>query len=88
LNRGVEGRGDGKPRLSDLRDSGEIEQEADVVLMLHPHERNPSDPTLQQIDVLIEKQRNGPTSLVTLDYRRPATRFEEPKIRIFGGPLT
>lgn len=86
LNREVEGRGDGKPKLSDLRDSGEIEQEADIVLMLHPHPPNPADPTRQQIDVLVEKQRNGPKSAVTLDYRRPFTRFEEPKIRIFGGP--
>jgi len=86
LNRGVEGRGDGKPRLSDLRDSGEIEQEADVVVMLHPHEKNPADPTRQQIDILVEKQRNGPTASVTLDYLRPFIKFEEPKIRIFGGP--
>lgn len=77
LNREVEGRGDGRPKLSDLRDSGEIEQEADVVMLLHPHPPNPTQPSRQTIDVLVEKQRNGPKSAVTLDYRRPFTRFEE-----------
>lgn len=85
LNREVEGRGDGKPKLSDLRDSGEIEQEADIVMLLHPHQPNPSDPTTQQIDVLVEKQRNGPKSAVTLDYRRPYTRFEQPLPTQLGG---
>ena len=85
LNREVEGRGDGKPKLSDLRDSGEIEQEADIVMLLHPHQPNPADPTTQQIDVLVEKQRNGPKSAVTLDYRRPFTRFEQPLPTQLGG---
>jgi replicative DNA helicase len=76
LNREVEGRGDGRPKLSDLRDSGEIEQEADVVMLLHPHPPTPGEPGRQQIDVLVEKQRNGPKSTVSLDYRRPFTRFE------------
>lgn len=76
LNRQVESRGDGKPKLSDLRDSGEIEQEADNVILLHPHEPSAYDPSTQVVDVLIEKQRNGPTACISLTYRRPFTRFE------------
>lgn len=78
LNRDVEGRPDARPRLSDLRDSGEIEQEADVVLLLHPHPKSAVDPSRQTIDVLVEKQRNGPIQPVALEYIRPFTRFEEP----------
>ena len=77
LNREVENRGgDGKPKLSDLRGSGEIEQEADEVILLHPHPPSPSDPAMQIIEALIEKQRNGPKAAVSMTYRRPFTRFE------------
>lgn len=77
LNRQNVNRADTKPVLSDLRDSGEIEQEADVVMMLHPEER-PADgqrPKCESISILIEKQRNGPTGEVKLDYVRPFTEF-------------
>lgn len=76
LNRGVEGRQDHEPRLSDLRDSGEIEQHADNVLLLHRRPGQPPEAEVWSIDVKVEKQRNGPTGPVTLAYRRPVVRFE------------
>jgi replicative DNA helicase len=76
LNRGVEGRADHKPMLSDLRESGAIEQDADVVLLLHrPSYYNPDDsPGLAQ--VIIAKQRNGPTGTVELVFIGDQMRFE------------
>ncbi len=68
LSRAVESRG-GKPRLSDLRDSGSIEQDADVVMFLHNENKNKEDVDPNKInivEVLIEKHRNGPTGVVKL----------------------
>lgn len=76
LNREVEGRG-GKPRLSDLRDSGEIEQHADRVLMLWREADLPSDQEVWPIEIAIAKNRNGPIGDLTLNYRRPVLRFED-----------
>lgn len=77
LSRGVEQRGAGaKPQLSDLRDSGAIEQDADTVLFLHrSSERNFSDP-VEQIEAIVAKQRNGPTGDITLSFRKANLRFE------------
>ena len=72
LSRAVESRG-GKPRLSDLRDSGSIEQDADVVMFIHRDDRyndNSDKPNITEI--LIEKHRNGPTGKVEL-YFDPRT---------------
>jgi replicative DNA helicase len=76
LNRGVEDRPDRRPRLSDLRDSGEIEQHADNVLLLWPHPDAEPHAEVWPVDVIVAKQRNGPTGDVTLAYRRPVMRFE------------
>lgn len=77
LNRQNVNRSDTRPMLSDLRDSGEIEQEADCVLLLHPEP--PTNGCIrnshEQISVLVEKQRNGPTGEVRLEYVRPYTEF-------------
>lgn len=80
LNREVERRGDGKPQLSDLRDSGEIEQHADDVFLLWPQDI-PTQPDgthapVQEIRLCIEKQRNGPKGIVSLNYVRRFVRFE------------
>ncbi|QEL14649.1 replicative DNA helicase [Limnoglobus roseus] len=75
LNREIENRTDGKPKLSDLRDSGQIEQDADSVILLHPQ---PADPKalVQDVDALLEKNRHGPRGVVPLLYRRANVRFE------------
>jgi replicative DNA helicase len=77
LNRENEKRSGGKPRLSDLRESGEIEAHADVVVLLNPQAERPVDnDQFRLIDVIIAKHRNGPTAEVTLGYRGPVVRFE------------
>jgi len=66
LSRAVEQRG-GKPRLSDLRDSGSIEQDADVVMFIHREDKYKEDSEKPNIaEILIEKHRNGPTGKVEL----------------------
>jgi len=66
LSRAVEQRG-GKPRLSDLRDSGSIEQDADVVMFIHREDRYKSeDEKDNKAEILIEKHRNGPTGVAEL----------------------
>lgn len=66
-----------RPRLSDLRESGAIEQDADVVLMLFREDYyNPTDENRGQAEVIIAKQRNGPTGTVKLAFIREYTRFE------------
>ena len=79
LNREVEG-ANRKPQLSDLRDSGEIEQHADRVLLLHRDAGLSPDQPVWPIDICIRKNRNGPTGEVRLAYRRPTLRFENSAI--------
>ncbi|MBI2104023.1 MAG: replicative DNA helicase [Candidatus Omnitrophica bacterium] len=68
-----------RPRLSDLRESGAIEQDADVVLMLFREEYyNPTDENRGTAEVIIAKQRNGPTDTVKLTFIKEYTRFESP----------
>ena len=76
LSRAVEQRG-GKPRLSDLRDSGSIEQDADVVMFIHREDKNNPDSDRQNIaEILIEKHRNGPTGRVELHFDDKRTSFQ------------
>jgi len=77
LNRGVELREDKRPRLADLRESGAIEQDADVILFLHrPEAYNPEDRP-GEAEVIIGKNRSGPTSIITLTWRAEFMRFED-----------
>jgi replicative DNA helicase len=78
VNRASEDRQDHKPRLSDLRESGSIEQDADTVVMLHrPGLFDKSDERADKVlDVIIAKQRNGPTGEITLTYLKQYMRFE------------
>jgi replicative DNA helicase len=77
LSRAPERRETFRPRLSDLRESGAIEQDADVVLMLFREDYyNPSDENRGIAEVLIAKQRNGPTGTVKLTFIKEYTRFE------------
>jgi replicative DNA helicase len=79
LNRGVETRDDKRPRLADLRESGAIEQDADIVMFLHrPDAYDPEDrPGLAEI--IIAKHRSGPVGIVNLQWRKETMRFEDQK---------
>jgi len=75
LSRAVESRG-GKPRLSDLRDSGSIEQDADVVMFIHREDRGKDESEKTNIaEILVEKHRNGPTGKVELYFDEKTTTF-------------
>jgi replicative DNA helicase len=79
LSRGSEQRqGDKKPLLSDLRESGSIEQDADVVAFIHREEYydRENEDIKGQAEIIIAKQRNGPTGTVKLAYLSDYTRFE------------
>ncbi|MEO0079967.1 MAG: replicative DNA helicase [candidate division WOR-3 bacterium] len=81
LSRAPETRGgDKRPQLSDLRESGAIEQDADVVLLLYrPGYYNQKDPTLRgKTELNIAKQRNGPTKTIELVFLEECMRFENP----------
>ena len=86
LSRAPEQRGgDHRPQLSDLRESGAIEQDADVVLFLFREEfYKKNDPSLEgKAELIIGKQRNGPTATVHLNFIRKFTRFATPEFREF-----
>lgn len=78
LNRASETRqGDHKPQLSDLRDSGSIEQDADLVMFIYREEvYKPSEENAGLAELIIAKQRNGPTGIIKLAFLREFTRFE------------
>jgi replicative DNA helicase len=80
LNRSPEGREGHRPRMSDLRESGSIEQDADVVMLLHREDYyHRGELDYQQdntAELIIAKQRNGPTGTVRLTFREKITRFE------------
>jgi replicative DNA helicase len=68
LNRGSEQRADKRPTMSDLRDSGQIEQDADAVILLH-RPTNPDGSPTGAISLIVDKNRHGPTAEVTLRWR-------------------
>ncbi|MFA6077664.1 MAG: replicative DNA helicase [Candidatus Paceibacterota bacterium] len=75
LSRAVESRG-GRPRLSDLRDSGSIEQDADLVMFIHREDKYKDDSERPNIaEILIEKHRNGPTGKIELYFDDKKTTF-------------
>jgi replicative DNA helicase len=81
LSRAVEARGEGLPRLSDLRESGALEQDADVVAFIYREDMymdksQPPTEAAGTAELIIAKQRNGPTGVVKLAFIREFTRFE------------
>jgi replicative DNA helicase len=77
LSRAVESRTDHRPQLSDLRESGAIEQDADVVVLLLREEYYSPTPDNQGVaEVIIAKQRNGPVGTLKLAFIKEYTRFE------------
>ena len=73
LNRNPEARADKRPQLSDLRESGAIEQDSDVVMFIH---RDDADPEKKrQTELIIAKHRNGPTGNIRLDFEPSLTQF-------------
>lgn len=77
LSRAPEARGDHRPQLSDLRESGALEQDADVVVFIYREEEYDSTPENKGVaELIIGKQRNGPTGTIKLAFIKEYTRFE------------
>jgi replicative DNA helicase len=78
LSRAPESRSDHRPQLSDLRESGALEQDADVVVLIYRddvYNRDPNSPEAGTAELILAKQRNGPTGVVKLAFLREQTRF-------------
>lgn len=75
LSRAVEQRADKRPQLSDLRESGDIEQDADVVMFLHSKDTEPESDVTHP-DLIVEKHRGGPVGTVPLRFYRKTSAFE------------
>lgn len=78
LNRASEQRADKMPAISDLRESGSLEQDADMVILLHRESVNDRDnPRAGEADFILAKQRNGPTGTVTVAFQGLYSRFQD-----------
>ncbi|MEO0564510.1 MAG: DnaB-like helicase C-terminal domain-containing protein, partial [Chloroflexota bacterium] len=78
LSRAVEQRSDKRPQLSDLRESGSIEQDADIVMFLYRDVvYNEATENPNQADVIVAKHRNGPTDTIPLYFDASSTRFRD-----------
>ena len=85
LSRAVESRTGNRPQLSDLRESGAIEQDADVVVFLFREEYySPNEENRNKAEAVIAKQRNGPTGSIDLVFLKEWTRFDNPEFQRTG----
>jgi replicative DNA helicase len=78
LSRAPEARSDHRPQLSDLRESGALEQDADLVVLIYRddvYNKDPNSPDAGTAELIVAKQRNGPTGVVRLAFLREQTRF-------------
>ncbi|MBN1688850.1 MAG: replicative DNA helicase [Candidatus Omnitrophica bacterium] len=88
LSRAVESRTGNRPQLSDLRESGAIEQDADVVVFLFREEYyNPTEENRNKAEAIIAKQRNGPTGSIELVFLKEWTRFDNPELHRIEGEI-
>jgi replicative DNA helicase len=77
LNRGPEQRGDKKPMLSDMRESGSIEQDADIVILLHREDAYDRDNRPGEADFIVAKHRSGPTDTIAVAFRKDFAHFAD-----------
>lgn len=88
LNRGVESRPDKRPMISDLRESGSLEQDADVIMLLHRPDYYDEDDRVGEADIIVAKHRNGPTRTIPVAFQGQVARFanmaHEPGNQEFG----
>ncbi|WP_427847014.1 replicative DNA helicase [Corynebacterium pygosceleis] len=78
LNRGPETRTDKRPQLSDLRESGSLEQDADMVMLLHrPDSQNREDPRAGEADIILAKHRGGPIDTIPVAHQLHYSRFAD-----------
>ena len=75
LNRNPETRADKRPQLSDLRESGSLEQDADIVMFIHRDDSSEDLAKKNVADIIVAKHRNGPTATVQLAFQPHLTRF-------------
>jgi replicative DNA helicase len=82
LSRAIEQRADKEPQLSDLRESGSLEQDADVVMFIHRQDMYEKDTTRPNVaEIKIAKHRNGPTGSIELIFRSGLAKFENAATR-------
>jgi replicative DNA helicase len=83
LSRAVEQRTDKRPILSDLRESGSLEQDADVVMFIHNPEQTDKDSAAKQniVEIIVAKHRNGPMGTIELIFRSKLAKFENAATR-------
>jgi replicative DNA helicase len=79
LNRSVESRANKRPMMSDIRESGSVEQDADVILFLYREAYYNQDSTDHSLEIIVSKNRNGPIGTILVNYNQHTGRIEDQK---------